>query len=560
MQNDRTGRPPPQAEQLTGVATGVASPATSPPRVLSAAWKAGDVVLGDYLVERELGQGVGGMGRVYLLSSPNSGARYAVKRSRQLDREHQRKFIFELLTWADLPPHPNLLPFRFARTEGDEVFLFSDYAEGGSMADWIREGRLRTLEQILDVTIQLAWGLHVAHEHGIVHQDVKPSNALMTADGRVMVGDFGLARSRPSSASRRPDNEPPDSLCVSHRGQTPAYCSPEQARKEHLTRRTDVWSWGVSVLEAFTGRVTWALGTCAPAALEDYVRRQNDPTLLAIPEWLVEVLRRCFQPNPAQRWPTMAAIIDAVWTGSNWDSDNLPALAAVPAPPEGVVAHDRAIDLLERLVGQGRIELANDLAAACLNKAVALRSHGRGREALPLYDQAIDLLARLVEQGGRSELANALAGACMEKTLALQLVGEGQTALPLYDRAIGLLERLVQQGRGELANALATACMSKGVALDAQGEGRAALPLYDRAIGLLERLVQQEGRAELVGDLARVRLYRIDTQRTIGDAPAELTRLVRENVDDLRRDVERSRRDDLARVLRWAEQAFRDLP
>ena len=237
MHDDQTGTPRP--EQMTGGAPPAAPQHSA--RQAARPWTEGELVLGGYRVEGELGAGVGGMGRVYLLSSPLTGARFAVKRSRRLDEEHQRKFLFELLTWADLPPHPNLLPFRFFRTDGDEVFLFCDCAEGGSLGDWIRQGGLRTLEQILDAAIQFAWGLHVGHELDMVHQDVKPSNALMTADGRVMVGDFGLARSRAAVEV----DEGPVSLCVSHGGMTQAYCSPEQyARAEQLTRRTDVWGWG----------------------------------------------------------------------------------------------------------------------------------------------------------------------------------------------------------------------------------------------------------------------------------------------------------------------------
>jgi serine/threonine protein kinase len=245
MQEEQNPTPSP-GEQLTGAAP----PTAAAPRLPQAPWQPGDVVLGGYRVERLLGSG--GMGSVHLLVNPLTGARFAVKRALQRDEEHQFRLLRELLTWADLPPHPNLLPFRFFRTDGNEVFLFTDYAEGGSLADGIRQGRLTRLEQVLDVAIQFAWGLHVGHEHGLVHQDVKPSNALLTADGRVMVGDFGLSRSR---AIVEEGDEPPVSLCVSHGGMTFAYCSPEQHAKQPLKRQTDVWSWGLSVLEMFTGEL-----------------------------------------------------------------------------------------------------------------------------------------------------------------------------------------------------------------------------------------------------------------------------------------------------------------
>ena len=95
-----------------------------------------------------------------------------------------------------MPEHPLLVACRFFRTVGDEVVLFAEFVEGGSLADWIRDRRLTGLEQILDAAIPFAWGLHAAHELGLVHQDVKPGNALITGDGQVKVADFGLARAR----------------------------------------------------------------------------------------------------------------------------------------------------------------------------------------------------------------------------------------------------------------------------------------------------------------------------------------------------------------------------
>src|SRR4051794_17047311 len=124
MQDDQTGSPRPQPEQMTGAVTGAASPTPSPSRSPHAPWKTGDSVLGGYRVEREIGSG--GMGIVWLLANPLTGARFAVKRALPRDEELQRKLLFELLTWADLPPHPNLLPFRFFRSDGNEVFLFAD--------------------------------------------------------------------------------------------------------------------------------------------------------------------------------------------------------------------------------------------------------------------------------------------------------------------------------------------------------------------------------------------------------------------------------------------------
>ena len=79
---------------------------------------------------------------------------------------------------------------------GDEVVIFMDLAAGGSLADRITQRRLSQLTDVLYIAIQVGEGLHALHEGGLVHQDVKPANVLMSDDGIARVSDFGLARAR----------------------------------------------------------------------------------------------------------------------------------------------------------------------------------------------------------------------------------------------------------------------------------------------------------------------------------------------------------------------------
>lgn len=145
-------------------------------------WSKGHVVLDDFLVEGALGEG--GMGVVYLVRSRSSGQRFAVKRAKLQDPASQRNFLAELQTWIDLPEYPHLVACRFFRTVGDEVAIFAEYVEGGSLADWIRQRRLTALPQMLDVATQFAWGLAAAPRAGAA------------APGR-------QARQRPLAARRR---------------------------------------------------------------------------------------------------------------------------------------------------------------------------------------------------------------------------------------------------------------------------------------------------------------------------------------------------------------------
>src|SRR5438552_10631145 len=143
-------------------------------------WRPGQILLDDFVVERVLGEG--GMGKVYLVKSGTTSMRFAVKRAKGLSEADRRNFLGELQTWIDLPEHPNLVPCRFFRTVGDEVLIFAEYVEGGSLKNWIDSRKLyqggteTALERILDTAIQFAWGLHCVHELGRGHQDGKPAN------------------------------------------------------------------------------------------------------------------------------------------------------------------------------------------------------------------------------------------------------------------------------------------------------------------------------------------------------------------------------------------------
>lgn len=282
-------------------------------------WHSGQTVLDDFVVERVLGEG--GMGKVYLLKSRTTGMCFAVKRSKGLSGVERRNFLAELQTWIDLPEHANLVPCRFFRTVGDEVLIFAEYVEGGSLKDWIDSRKLyeggaeKTLERILDTAIQFAWGLNCVHELGLVHQDVKPANVMMEKDVhvavqglKVRVTDYGLARARAAAGERYVPGLG-QSILLSSGGHTPAYCSPEQADGRKLDRRTDVWSWGVGVLEMFQGRVTWQSGRVAAQALESFLENNGEEEgIPAMPKSVAGLLEGCFRENPAERWQSLEAV------------------------------------------------------------------------------------------------------------------------------------------------------------------------------------------------------------------------------------------------------------
>jgi len=269
-----------------------------------AEWLPGDELLGTYIVSGELGKG--GMGKVYRVHHMSWNIDLAVKspRPEYFQTQQQRDlFISEAETWVNLGLHPHIVSCYYVRTLGGIPRVFAELVEGGSLENWITQGKITTLEQALDIAIQFAWGLAYAHEQGLVHRDVKPANVLITPDGTAKVTDFGLAKSS--------------------KGMTPAYASPEQAEAQlkdvELTLQSDIWSWALSVLEIFAGRAFWyrsnmpdyAWGQVAPQALKNFLSGElEDPTIAEMPSGLAGLLADCFQHNPAMRPGGLLSVAD----------------------------------------------------------------------------------------------------------------------------------------------------------------------------------------------------------------------------------------------------------
>lgn len=236
-------------------------------------WAPGVVMAGLYEVGECLG--AGGMGVVHRVRHVGWGEDLAVK-----------------------SPRPEL----WAGTDGIKGFLH----EAKVWVDLARAGRYRSLADVLDVSIQMAWGLQAAHEAGVVHQDVKPANVLLTADGTAKITDFGLVRAQARAEARtgipwQDADGSGMSILVTRRGMTPAYASPEQVAGKPVGWRSDVWSWAVSVLELFAGQVSWRTGSAAGEALDAYLAQGSAVGRAVMPEAVAELLGECFAVDPARR-------------------------------------------------------------------------------------------------------------------------------------------------------------------------------------------------------------------------------------------------------------------
>ncbi|WP_372346848.1 protein kinase [Streptomyces sp. KL116D] len=296
----------------------------------SAVWSAGDTVDGRYRVIGELGRG--GMGVVHRVRHLGWGIDMAVKSPRPelFDGPgDQALFVREAEAWVSLGLHPHVCACHYVRVVGGVPRVFAEYVEGGSLAEWIGDGRLyaggarQAVARVLDTAVQVARGLEHAHHRGLVHQDVKPANVLLDGAGTAKITDFGLARSKaavvPPGATSGPGAAsgpgvgvpvPELSVLVPWGGMTVVYASPEQLTGDSVGRRSDVYSFAVTVLEMITGRAWWSAGPVAGLALEEYLGDAANP--VAAPPELANLLRRCLRQSPAGRPPSMADIADVL--------------------------------------------------------------------------------------------------------------------------------------------------------------------------------------------------------------------------------------------------------
>lgn len=226
-------------------------------------------MIGDLISHYEVLEkiGSGGMGEVYLAEDTKLNRRVALKfLSSQLAQEgdFKERFKREAQAAAALN-HPNIITIHEVSEHEGRPFIAMEYVEGQSLKDVIA-GKDLSVEDILNIAIQVSDGLAKAHQAGIVHRDIKPHNILMDKDGRARICDFGLAKAKRDTM-------------LTQTGTTlgtVAYMSPEQARGQEVDQRSDVFSLGVILYQMFTRQLPFK-GEHEAAIFHSIINDQPQP-------------------------------------------------------------------------------------------------------------------------------------------------------------------------------------------------------------------------------------------------------------------------------------------
>jgi predicted Ser/Thr protein kinase len=286
-----------------------------------------------YQIEARIGEG--SMGIVFKAVEPVLERPVAIKALKgEIGREERLRFLQEAKAAAALS-HPGATTIYRTGEEDGSPYIAMEWLEGRTLEQVLREEGVLAPERAARLGIDLLGTLEAAHTAGVVHRDIKPANLVLLRDGRLKVTDFGIARLRGSD------------LVKTQAGfvlATPRFASPEQLRAEEVDGRSDLFSAGILLYQAVTGRT--------PFGGDDFVQvataifRDEPPPLRglnpAVSPALAAVIERALRKDREQRWPSALAMSEALAaalasSSTEAHGSSAPTLAFKPSPARDVL-------------------------------------------------------------------------------------------------------------------------------------------------------------------------------------------------------------------------------
>ena len=245
--------------------------------------------------------GTGGMADVYKAKDHKLNRYVAVKVLKPEFREDTtfiRKFRSEAQAAAGLT-HPNIVNVFDVGDDEGVYYIVMELIEGITLKEYISKKGKLSIKEATSIAIQVSMGLEAAHNHGIVHRDVKPQNIIISTDGKVKVTDFGIARAASSNT-----------ISSNVMGSV-HYSSPEQVRGGYSDEKSDIYSLGITLYEMVTGRVPFDGDTTVAIAIKHLQEEMVPPSVYAenLPYSLEQIILKCTQKSVNRRYERMEEVI-----------------------------------------------------------------------------------------------------------------------------------------------------------------------------------------------------------------------------------------------------------
>lgn len=257
--------------------------------------------------------GAGGMGEVFLAEDARLERKAAIKflpAEFAADPERRQRFLKEARAASSLN-HPHVcVVYDVGETEDGLPFIAMEFVEGQSLDAVVKQGPLE-VSRAVEIAVQVADALDVAHACRIVHRDIKPANISLNERGQVKVLDFGLAKRMPHGTVRVDVTEDYQQTQQGQVVGTPSYMSPEQALGKDLDHRTDIFSMGVVLYELTTGQIPFSGANFAEIVSK--IIHEQPPAIARlnynVPPELERITLKCLQKLPDRRYQTARELL-----------------------------------------------------------------------------------------------------------------------------------------------------------------------------------------------------------------------------------------------------------